>query len=58
MKFEFTSTITASSKYLSFGLSDDDDMVSSYLTLSSLAARKTLPYCKVQFYMLTTLENT
>lgn len=38
MKFEFTSTITGSSKYLSFGLSDDDDMVSSYLTLSSLAA--------------------
>lgn len=26
MKFEFTSTITGSSKYLSFGLSDDDDM--------------------------------
>nr|XP_022294310.1 LOW QUALITY PROTEIN: putative ferric-chelate reductase 1 [Crassostrea virginica] len=26
MKFEFTSTIMGSSKYLSFGLSDDDDM--------------------------------
>lgn len=35
MKFEFTSTITGSSKYLSFGLSDDDDMVSSYQTTIS-----------------------
>lgn len=58
MKFEFTSTITGSSKYLSFGLSDDDDMVSSYLTLSSLAAIKTLSYRKMQFYILSTLENT
>ena len=32
MKFEFTSTIMGSSKYLSFGLSDDDDMVSVSLT--------------------------
>lgn len=49
MKFEFTSTITGSSKYLSFGLSDDDDMVSSYLTLSSLAAIKTLPCHTAKF---------
>lgn len=28
MKFEFTSTITGSSKYLCLGFSDDDDMVS------------------------------
>ena len=34
MKFEFTSTIMGSSKYLSFGLSDDDDMVSVSLTFN------------------------